>query len=167
MGCQRGASFDAWFARACALEPAARFGTCAEQVEALASSLVGAPFVWRRRSRLSSRVLGLGAVAGAFGVAAIVWGVSRERTTAPRGNTAGFAAAPAPAPVPVAATGAPTPPEAVPPAASPPDAGLAQAPPATRDSPARRRRPATAKTTAATAGAAPARPLKDRVWEEP
>jgi serine/threonine protein kinase len=39
MGCDRGAAFDAWFARSCAHAPSDRFATCAEQVEALARAL--------------------------------------------------------------------------------------------------------------------------------
>jgi serine/threonine-protein kinase len=39
MGCDRGAAFDAWFARACAREPERRFETAAQQVDALADAL--------------------------------------------------------------------------------------------------------------------------------
>src|SRR5262245_56214559 len=66
MGCARGAAFDTWFARACALEPGARFGSCAEQVDALAGALAGASVA--TRSAPWRRVLPWTVVAGAFGV---------------------------------------------------------------------------------------------------
>jgi eukaryotic-like serine/threonine-protein kinase len=162
LGCRLGSAFDLWFARACALEPTQRFDTCAEQVEALASSLVGASFIWKRRLWPPSRAVTLGTIAGACGVAALVWGVSRGRTSAPRAGVAGAVDVPAPAfiaPPPVAAPSAQ-------PAFAPPDAGSSPAPaPATHQRAARRHRPPAAKPAAATAE--PAKASKDSIWEEP
>jgi serine/threonine protein kinase len=164
LGCQYGAAFDLWFARACALEPAERFGTCAEQVDALAGSLVGASFRWRRKLRPPSRALGLGTVAGACGVAALVWSVGRERSPSPRAASTGSVAVPAAA-TPTAPLVPPRP-EATRPASPTGDTGSAQTQkPVTHEPPARRRRVATTKTTATTAE--PAKPSKDTVWDEP
>ena len=44
LGCRLGPAFDAWFARACSPEPKTRFGSCFQQVEALAEAL-GLPVV--------------------------------------------------------------------------------------------------------------------------
>jgi eukaryotic-like serine/threonine-protein kinase len=38
-GCELGEAFDVWFERACAVDPAARFASCAEQIESLAGVL--------------------------------------------------------------------------------------------------------------------------------
>jgi serine/threonine protein kinase len=159
LGCQYGAAFDLWFARACAIEPTQRFGTCAEQVDALASSLVGASFRWRRKLWPPSPALGLGTVAGACGVAALVWSVGRERNPSPRARVAGSVAVPAlempPAPV---APPRPSPALSVSPV---PDAGSSLPPsPAQHERSARRHR--TAATTAETH-----KPSKNSVWDEP
>jgi tRNA A-37 threonylcarbamoyl transferase component Bud32 len=184
MGCARGSAFDAWFARACALDPAMRFGSCAEQVEALATALAGASFAGRRAAWRSRRLLALGAVAGAFGVGAIVWSSGRARTSAPRAN--GSAALAVPSPSAVAAPAAVLPP----PVLAPPDPRPAQpARAATIEPPPRHRRvrstktsgqmgssetakPETAKPEPAkpeTAKPEPAKPekKKDSIWEEP
>ncbi|HEV8549088.1 MAG TPA: serine/threonine-protein kinase, partial [Polyangiaceae bacterium] len=61
MGCARGSTFDGWFARACAFEPGARFGSCAEQVDALAGALAGATVRARRVSWRRRGLIALGA----------------------------------------------------------------------------------------------------------
>ena len=85
LGSDRGAAFDAWFARACALGPADRFATCAEQIEALAQALAGIPMAassWR--CALPWAAL---AVAGGL-VATVVWGTAHRKTS--RGTVAVF-----------------------------------------------------------------------------
>jgi serine/threonine protein kinase len=79
MGCDQGAAFDAWFARACALAPKDRFATCAEQIEALARALEGGP------ARMSNwRGSRLWIPLGAVGVATtIVWAVGHRRGATP------------------------------------------------------------------------------------
>ncbi len=165
MGSERGPAFDDWFAHACALDPAMRFATCAEQIDALASSLAGAPFVWRRKLWPPRRALGLATVAGACGVAALVWGVGRARSTAPRAAVTG------PVAVPAATSFAPSRLDAVQPVATSPDAGSARPPaPAPREPLARRHRASPAKTAPAPSDQAkPAKPEhpRDSVWEEP
>jgi hypothetical protein len=84
MGCDRGRAFDAWFAKACALDPRARFTTCAEQIEALAQALQ--PGAVRRTGRVArASVL----VATAVIVAAVGW-----RLKSWQRKTPGFAIAP-------------------------------------------------------------------------
>jgi serine/threonine-protein kinase len=181
MGCARGTGFDQWFARACAFEPGERFGSCAEQVDALAGALAGGSLAgrttpWRRRRAL----IGLGAVAGAVGVATVAWNSGRRRTAQP----------PAAGPETIPASAAPTvtAPQAVlpPPVAAPPDAGAAPQPRAAvvEPPPPRHRPPRHVKlgadpTAAETAKPQPAppeptkaqtatpEPKKNTIWEEP
>ena len=49
LGCDHGRAFDAWFARACALDPMQRFATCVEQVVALSDALARGAVEPRRR----------------------------------------------------------------------------------------------------------------------
>src|SRR4029079_7863816 len=95
----------------------------AEQVDALAGALAGGSWAgratpWRRRRAL----IGLGAVAGAVGVATVAWNSGRRRTAQPPAARAETIPAPAAPTV--------TAPQAVmpPPVAAPPDAGAAQQP---------------------------------------
>jgi serine/threonine-protein kinase len=172
MGCARGSAFDAWFARACALEPQERFGTCAEQVDALASALAGswagrgAP--WRRRRAL----IGWGALAGAVGVTAVVWNAGPARTAAPRAKAPAAAAIPASsaAVAPVVAA----PPRAVvaPDGAAPAErAAIVEPPKHRRTRPARKggetTRPETTSAESAKPEAAKPAPKKDSIWGEP
>jgi serine/threonine protein kinase len=168
MGCDRGAAFDAWFARACALEPAGRFASCAEQVDALAKALDGIALVGKPRRALSSRRRLLGwavvAVAGAsgigIGIGTMVW------TFARRGR-APAALAPTPAKVAWVASG---PPRRVPPipalrspSVSSPGPGPLGSPPASDALGARRHRSA----RIAKAPALNVDPARDRIWDEP
>jgi hypothetical protein len=81
LGCDHGPAFDAWFARACALDPTQRFGTCSEQVEALAGALAGTS-LRRPRLRPTGRALGVAALAGILGTATLVWKAGRDRSDA-------------------------------------------------------------------------------------
>jgi serine/threonine-protein kinase len=159
MGCDRGPAFDAWFARACALDPNDRFVTCVEQLEALAGALDGVSVVGRRRRWLGPprRTLTWTGFAGACGLAVLAWGLGRTR-----------AVPPAPA---VRATAVPAPingdREAGSVVASPaPVSAPAQArAPASDSNPRPRRRARVVAVGATRPEAAPA--PKDRIWEEP
>jgi serine/threonine-protein kinase len=179
LGCPYGTAFDLWFARACALEPTERFGTCAEQVDALASSLAGASFRWRRKLWPPRPAFALGTIAGACGVAALVWSVGRERAPAPRAAiTDATAAAPATTTTTTTTRATKTTPVAParPEAADSPSPVPSGGPPlatATHERSARRHhaaaaKPAVAKAAATTAKPASAsKPVKDSVWDEP
>ena len=81
LGSDRGSAFDAWFARACALQPGDRFATCVEQVEALALALEGVPVAasqWRR-----ARPWAVLAIAGVL-AGTLVWGIGHRKVAAPR-----------------------------------------------------------------------------------
>jgi serine/threonine protein kinase len=171
IGCRQGPAFDAWFARACALEPAARFGTCAEQIDALARVFEGAPFVWQRKLWPPRPAFAFGTIAGACGVAALVWSVGREQTPAPRAGIIGATAAPASAPAPTTQTArvAPARPEAALPVSPVPGGGFPVAPPlatARHERVVRRHRAAAAKAADAPASP-PKKSTKDSVWDEP
>ena len=174
MGCDRGAAFDAWFARACALDPMQRFGTCAEQIDALAGALVGTSFRWRRKLWPPTRAVAFGTVAGACGIVALAWSVGREWTTASptRAETFGTGQVPVTTPsvaeqtarvLPAAPAPVAPPPE---PVASGSDAGLPQSAPAVGTDPPRRRRARVVKISATTPEPKPPS-AKDRIWEEP
>jgi serine/threonine protein kinase len=175
MGCARGPTFDRWFTRACALEPGARFGSCAEQVDALANALAGASFArrripWRRRG-----LIALGAVAGTVGVA-VALNSGRGRTSRQPQARAEGTAPPAAANVAVPQAVAPAP--VAPPDAQPARAALVEPAP-------RRRPPRHAKSGGPDAhGTEPAKaepaqsetpkaqtakpePKKDSIWGEP
>jgi serine/threonine protein kinase len=162
MGCDRGPAFDAWFARACALEPAGRFATCAEQVDALGKALEGIPTVEKRRRGLSSRrrLLAWAMVAGATGIGTVVWTVARN-------GTAPGAMALTPAEVARVSPGVPPEgPSAAAeqlPSVSPPGPGPLASPPASQVVGARRRR--SARITKAPAPNV--EPARDRIWDEP
>ena len=174
MGCDRGAAFDAWFARACALNPMQRFGTCAEQVDALAGALEGASFRWRRKLWPPTPAMALGAVAGSCGIVVLAWSMGRGWTTAspPRAGALGAEQAPVTA-APMSEQTAQVIPEAVVPVAPSPEggnsgseAGLPRSAPATGIVPPRLRRARGARISATTPE--PKRPAgKDRIWEEP
>jgi serine/threonine protein kinase len=68
-GSGSGRAFDAWFARACAFDPAARFATCESQAEALAGALTTVP----ARRRIPVRI-----ALAACGLAGLVWGIHRS-----------------------------------------------------------------------------------------
>jgi serine/threonine-protein kinase len=157
LGCQRGPAFDAWFARACAMDPGARFDTCAEAIDALSEALAGTVTATKRGPWTARRALGLGLTAGAFGVAALVWGVGRERTTT---------RAVKPAPL------ASTPLVAAPPAVARP-AAVAFVPPAPHEPHPRRRHTARAEAhssvqpTKEPEKSPEKKSSKDSIWEEP
>ena len=148
LGSDRGAAFDAWFARACALGPGDRFATCAEQIEALAQALAGismATSPWRR-----ARPWAALAVAGGL-AATVVWGGAHRKTS--RGTVA----------VSVAAAGV-SPPVAVssPAPLSPAKPALSEGetlPAVSAPTPVRsRRRHSVPQPTETT---------RDRIWDEP
>jgi serine/threonine protein kinase len=168
MGCDRGAAFDAWFARACALEPAERFPSCAEQLDALGKALAGISLVARPRRAASSRrrLLGWAMVVGAscIGIGTTVWTLARHGRA-----PASLARTP-----PMVEPAPPSPPPGVPvevppafaqrsPSVSAPDPQLLGASPASQVPGARRRRTA----HIATAPAPNVEPARDRVWDEP
>jgi serine/threonine-protein kinase len=172
MGSDRGPAFDAWFARACAMEPRNRFATCAEQVAALAEALEGrvAPANWRR---VAARSAG---VAVACGIAVAAWGIAHRRpSTAAVAPVAVRSAtkrasetSTSVAPTPTAASPnliAP-PPEA--PASQPaPLAVSRDAPRSGSARPARRHNPAaTPPVATAKTSAPPIPPASDRIWDE-
>jgi serine/threonine-protein kinase len=78
LGCDLGRPFDQWFARACALQPAERFPSCTEQVEALAAAVgipaqpTSASVALRGGSRTRSTMRWMAFVGTAVG-AALLW----------------------------------------------------------------------------------------------
>jgi serine/threonine-protein kinase len=179
LGYGRGGGFDGWFARACAFEPGARFGSCAEQIDALAAALAGASMRARRVAWRRSSLVALGAVAGTVGVA-VAWNASRSRST--QRATGPETAAPTAPVVAAPAVVAPAP------EAAHPDAAATQPARAVLVEPPPRHRPRPARTAVDTRGAEAARPQaappetaklptpveetkvkpkKDSIWEEP
>jgi len=67
-GSDLGPAFDAWFMRACALEPKDRFATCIEQVTALESALAGVASSSSMRRRWVAVAAAIGLCAAAVGV---------------------------------------------------------------------------------------------------
>ncbi|HET6147906.1 MAG TPA: serine/threonine-protein kinase [Polyangia bacterium] len=183
MGCDLGAAFDAWFARACAVDPTRRFASCAEQVDALAGTLAGTsvpvPVPARRRQWSAGRVLGLAVLTGICAILTVLWTVGRGAShRSPAGSGPVAAAASPAAPAAIAAPGsrqlsaaiAPRDPP-VPSVAARPDAGT---PARARtgaivgaDLPGPRRRRVRTATTIDGPPAPTATSTKDRIWEEP
>jgi serine/threonine protein kinase len=165
MGCNRGPAFDAWFSRACALQPRDRFATCVEQGEALAQALASASQVrshWRRSRPLLALV-------AACGLVPLVWGIGRRRIAVPRAvaglaDKASAVAAPREAVPPVAVS--PAPPDSDPEPAAPdrPRSRPAQRPRAQLPP---RRRLAPLVTRAGKNDEAKSKPAPDRIWDEP
>jgi eukaryotic-like serine/threonine-protein kinase len=165
VGCDRGPAFDAWFARACALQPGDRFATCVEQVEALARALAGVSMVrspWRRSRRWVAFV-------AASGLVTLVWGIGHRRTALQRavpGVTGKASIATAPSePVPPVAV-SPRPPDSDPQAGLP-DVQRLRLAQKSRAEHSQRRRVAPSEARAAKNGQMKNKPAPDRIWDEP
>jgi serine/threonine protein kinase len=162
IGHDLGPAFDVWFAKACAFEPWQRFGSCAEQVEALGKALADASVLarWKRTAWRARRVIGWTAIAGVFGAGVLIWALGRGHDRAGAATAAAVERRNEP---PVAAP-PPVPPPAPPsiPAAAPPAPTAERFPAAGRipdaDHPRKRR--------AVKPSPAPG-PARDTIWEEP
>jgi serine/threonine-protein kinase len=168
LGCDRGAAFDVWFARACAFAPKDRFSTCAEQVDGLARALEGIPPPVSARKR-AFRWAALGLAAG---VMTIVLAVGHRRpatTLAMPSPAAGRAASPpveAPAPRSHASAVADVSPPVAVPAPIKPDAPADQPTARALESSTGLRPRRRLATGSPPAPKHPA-PAKDPVWDEP
>jgi serine/threonine-protein kinase len=167
MGSTLGYAFDDWFARACALDPRARFETCAEQVDALAKALSGVSPA--RNRRYLRRVA---AVVAAGGLAAAVWGFGvGGRKTRPLSSLPTLTEAqPKTAPI-VAAPVVQSPPAPSSPSPSSADEPAAKGTPLAISKPGRRasrgpKRLDAPRSDAEKAAPKPVAP-SDHIWDEP
>jgi tRNA A-37 threonylcarbamoyl transferase component Bud32 len=162
MGHDLGPAFDVWFAKACALDPAERFESCTEQVEALGKALADASVLarWKRAAWRARRAAGWTALAMgcAAGVMFAVIGRQQDRpaVAAPAEGHRSEPARPGPLPDPAGPPGEVSPAAAT---AAPerPAAGARTA--AGPDRPRKRR---IAKTPRPPSARTP-----DTIWEEP
>jgi hypothetical protein len=160
-----GSAFDVWFARACAINPHARFATCSEQVDALAEALSGVS-----PARNLRYLRGVATIVAAGGLAVAGWrfGVIRHQTRPPvslpavtgaPGKTATITTAPV----------AHWPPAVPPP--SPATERAAERTPLAISTPSRRASRASKRLDAPRGDAEPAAPKpatpSDHIWDEP
>jgi serine/threonine-protein kinase len=160
IGHDLGPAFDVWFAKACAFEPWQRFGSCAEQVDALAKALADASVVarWKRTAWRARRAIGWTALAAACATGVLIWALGPGRGRAGV-STTGVEHRSEPSVTPPAAV--------LPPAADLPGPASpstqASLPSAARDTnPDRPRKRRTVKRSPG-----PAPPTPDTIWEEP
>jgi serine/threonine-protein kinase len=165
MGSALGYAFDDWFARACALDPRARFATCAEQVDALAKALSGvSPARNLRYLRRAATVV------AAAGLAVAIWGFGvRGRQAQPLASSPAVTVAPAKATTVTAAPVPPAPPAV--PSPSPAAEPAAERTPLAISKPSRRasrppKRLEASRSEAESAAPKPPSP-PDHVWDEP
>jgi len=172
MGSDQGPAFDAWFARACAMEPRNRFATCAEQVAALANALEGGAAPTNRR-RVAVRAAG---VAVACGIAVAAWGIAHRRpSTAAVTPVAVDSAAKraaetstSVAPVPTPASPKPVAPPPEMPANQPAPVAVSKGGPRSGSARQARRHTSAATPPVATANTRSPQPppASDRIWDE-
>jgi serine/threonine-protein kinase len=161
MGCDRGRAFDAWFAKACAFDPRARFATCADQVAALGPALASVPSRGTRsRAALALAVLGACALGGAG------WRLARAPSSRAASSTIQptEAAVRTPAPLPPPQEAASTAPPRPNPASAVEPERATPTPLARKPGVSRQRKRAVSPING---DAKKPEPERDRVWNEP
>jgi serine/threonine-protein kinase len=169
MGSGLGSAFDDWFARACALDPRARFATCSAQVDALAKALSGVSPA--RNLRYLRRVA---TVVAAGGLAAAAWGFGargRQAQPVPLASLPAATGAPAKIATITAAPVAQPPPAGPSLSASPTAEPAAERTPLPISKPSRRASRAPKRLDAPRSDAENAAPKaaspSDHIWDEP